>query len=320
MTKQNITSRISNWLDQEGCKYEYNEELDRYVIWFDIDREIESIAALITINDEDFDVDFPFPEFEIKDTGELIDFLMRVNFNTRAGQFQYDFDENTIWYHKYICLAGDTILTDEILGRSIRGGLFAIEDNCDYIVRIARGEIKSLDAIKELENNSNNEESEENDEEYDLNDVRYNLEHRFMPERFLSDPSGFIDIVNDKNGLCSLYNDWFDEFNVENPYSDNDFAVYNTNHSPYCIKKLVLPKSDEKILCEAIYLVYVDEEKEEEGYRSRYITLENEYVKGKKKPCLCEWVLSDEGLEHVFHCMVNNNSEMTLQRIKQLLI
>ncbi|WP_027216362.1 hypothetical protein [Butyrivibrio fibrisolvens] len=315
MTSEIITARIKEWLDEQGYTYEFEDDPPSFELVLSINDDDDRIGLLITVYDDDCIFDFHIPVDEVSSLGDMIHFIVCVNNGIRAGGYRYDFEENLLSYHSYLNLAGDATLTDAMLEREICGGWEGIEGLYPFFYSIMKGTMSATEAMDILNGN----EDEESEFESPLQRVRYKVEHEYLPVEFELHTEKLLERLKNADDLFAVFEQHFQAYNVENPYDASEFKVFEHSAKPYHIKRLVLPKSKIRLLCDEIYLVYPENDNSLDGNSKRYFTIEyyeNEDAKGKM---LCEWSYSeaDEEWSHVNYGNVKVSGEGLLSLIKK---
>lgn len=117
-------------------------------------------------------------------------------------------------------------------------------------------------------------------------EVRYYIEHDFIPQTLIENPEQFITALLNGRGLCmkNMYDIIYKNVDSENPYSAEDFKVehfkIDDNFSFICIN--MPQKGLEPLLCSRVYLFY-----DNSFEQTRYFTIEkssenNEFY-------ICSW-------------------------------
>ena len=139
----------------------------------------------------------------------------------------------------------------------------------------------------------------------DRHGVRYQFEHRFLPEMFFEDKAQFIGIVlKDKNILFRVIDEIFTKGEVPNPYSEDDFTIDAARIAEHVLMlKISFPEPEEEPLCYCSYLFF-DDEFEKLGY----FCIEKGNEESNSYPFVCSW--TPEGT-HVNHgnCTFEDNND-----------
>lgn len=129
----------------------------------------------------------------------------------------------------------------------------------------------------------------------DRHGVRYQFEHRILPQLFFEDKAQFIGIIlNDKDVLFRVIDEIFSGEEVTNPYSKDDFTIEAARIAESVMMlKIIFPEPEEEPLCYCSYLFF-NEKFEKLGY----YCIEKGNEEGEFYPFVCSW--TPEG-EHVNH-------------------
>jgi hypothetical protein len=81
---------------------------------------------------------------------EMAEFLTRANFGLVIGCFEFDLDDGRVRFRSSIDFTNSE-LTETLIRNSIRSSMDAVERYGDAIVKVLRGELDAMQAIKEVE-------------------------------------------------------------------------------------------------------------------------------------------------------------------------
>lgn len=120
----------------------------------------------------------------------------------------------------------------------------------------------------------------------DRHGVRYMFEHGILPDLFYRDSQLLVGLIlHDKNALFRIIDEIFNNENIENPYSEEDFDAYPIKISDEVIVLCVnMPEPEEEPLCHCMYMIF-----NSDFDKLRYFTIERAGNDSTNYPFVCAW-------------------------------
>ena len=321
--------KFIEWYEKKEYHYEVFEEENLLHGAFAIKNNV-IVNIWITFDEKDFIIDFDLSKTPmVEDADELIKLIAMINFRIQGGAYQYDFDNKTVSYRKYIRLLNGSQITDEEIESIINGGVNGIIYNLDCIIAVMTGALSAeeaidaaideeIDEVVEEVRDEQEDNAEEDKFENEEHEIRYRIEHDILSAEYLKDPLEFLSGL-DADRIFEKYDSFFSECEVQNPYSRDDFSIKDYSSYPYHIKRIVLPKRDYRFICNEIFLVYAENTDLINEYPVRYFTLELAKHEGERLLFLCEWACDEEGWSHYNHGPQGKNAEERIKAIEHLI-
>jgi hypothetical protein len=89
---------------------------------------------------------------------QMMEFVTRANFGLVTGNFEFNLDDGEVRFKSSIDFS-NTELNETLIRNLIRSSMDAVEQYADAAVKVIRGELKSKEAIDEVEGRSENQHS-----------------------------------------------------------------------------------------------------------------------------------------------------------------
>lgn len=137
-------------------------------------------------------------------------------------------------------------------------------------------------------------------------EIRYMLEHRFIPKWFFEDKGKFIGTVLHEQGiLFEVIDDLFQKEGVENPYSAEDFKVMAAKITDdVLLLRIGFPEPEEEPLCYCAYLFF-DADYQKLGY----YCIEKGNAESGDLPFVCSWT-PDEVHHNYGNCTMEGHDDL----------
>ncbi len=116
--------------------------------------------------------------------------------------------------------------------------------------------------------------------------IRYMFEHKLLPHWFFENKDQFVgSVLQDKTLLFNIISGIFEKEHVENPYSQEQFAVEAAKVTKEVMMlKLIFPEPEDEPLCYCSYLFF-DQAFEKLGF----FCIEKGNDEGGMRPFVCSW-------------------------------
>lgn len=134
-------------------------------------------------------------------------------------------------------------------------------------------------------------------------EIRYMFEHQLLPQWFFEKKFNFIMVLlEDKEFLYKASSAIFEEFEVENPYSKEDFKVETAKMAEeVMVVKMIFPKPEKEPLCYSSYLFF-----DKEFKKVSYFCIER--GDEEKCPFVCSWEPNGEH-NNYGNCTFKNHND-----------
>ncbi len=151
----------------------------------------------------------------------------------------------------------------------------------------------------------------------DAGELRYVVEHRFLPDELFREPAQIIGALSHKKEefIWKLYEILSDAEKIENPYKKEDFTVQLYRlEEPWFMAQIIMPDPGSEPLCSRVYIVFGEEFK-----KVYYFTVEKGGVlqkDGKDEWFLCRWT---DKKEHENYGKISGGEKEEVERIVELI-
>lgn len=111
-----IVEAVRNYLDEDGWKYEYDEERRLIRAGVSLKSKLQSARLIVNFNESGYTV-IAVPAIKADDASRMnvLEYISRANYGLRNGNFEMDLNDGEVRYKTYTnCKGMDTIPTDVI--------------------------------------------------------------------------------------------------------------------------------------------------------------------------------------------------------------